>query len=128
MPRTAAEVTPRAGHALPWSPVCGRFVSSSTPDELARYFGAAPPDPAPSVAAPPDSREPNRAERGDGRADDEANYNVAPSTDVYVVYESNRERNRARNPDRAGSEGVVRLLDRFHWGLVPSWAKDVSVG
>lgn len=42
----------------------------------------------------------------------EPNYNVAPTDDVYVVRES------------AG----VRRLDTFHWGLVPFWAKDPSVG
>lgn len=40
------------------------------------------------------------------------NYNVAPTNDVYVVY----------------AEGGLRRLDAFHWGLVPSWAKDISVG
>jgi putative SOS response-associated peptidase YedK len=37
---------------------------------------------------------------------------VAPTEDVLVVVE-----------DRD-----VRQLDAFHWGLVPAWAKDVSVG
>ena len=40
------------------------------------------------------------------------NYNVAPTQGVFAVYESSGE----------------RLLDRFHWGLVPFWAKDPSVG
>jgi putative SOS response-associated peptidase YedK len=46
--------------------VCGRFVSSSTPDEIAKYFDAAPP--APEAALEP-------------------SYNVAPTNDVYVVLE-----------------------------------------
>ncbi len=78
--------------------VCGRFVSSSPPDELARYFDAEPP-----------------AERLEEAAVDPAagpNFNVAPSTGVYVVR----------------SDGSVRHLDRFRWGLVPSWAKDVAIG
>jgi putative SOS response-associated peptidase YedK len=70
-------------------PMCGRFVSASSPDEIARYFDAAAPD---------HSLEPN--------------YNVAPTTDVYAVHET----------------GGVRRVDAFHWGLVPSWAKDPSVG
>jgi putative SOS response-associated peptidase YedK len=42
----------------------------------------------------------------------EPNYNVAPTEDVYVVY----------------TDGGVRRLDPLHWGFVPSWAKDLSVG
>lgn len=40
------------------------------------------------------------------------NYNTAPTTDVFVVHE----------------DGSTRRLDAFRWGLVPSWAKDISVG
>lgn len=70
--------------------MCGRFVTSSPPDELARYFGAVPPE------------EPTH----------EPNFNVAPTTDVYVVYE----------------DGSTRRLESFHWGLIPSWAKDEKIG
>lgn len=69
--------------------MCGRFVSASPPDDIARYFDAAAPEQA----------------LGE-------NYNVAPTNDVYAVYE----------------DGGVRRLDAFHWGLVPHWAKDPSVG
>lgn len=41
-------------------------------------------------------------------------WNIAPSQDVAVVTSS------------AG--GAVRRLDAMRWGLVPSWAKDVTVG
>src|SRR5580765_994816 len=70
--------------------MCGRFVSSSSPDKIAEYFGAA----------------------FEGEAQP-ANYNVAPTNDIYGV--------------TVGPDGlpVVRL---FHWGLVPSWAKDTKVG
>src|SRR6516162_2780718 len=40
------------------------------------------------------------------------NWNVAPTNDVYVVY----------------TDGGMRRLDPLHWGFVPSWAKDLSVG
>jgi|SRR4051794_25669792 len=70
--------------------MCGRFVSSSPPDELARYF---------------DVQQVTETAL-------EERFNVAPSTDVYVVVES----------------GGVRRLDAFHWGLVPFWAKDMSAG
>lgn len=70
--------------------MCGRFVSTQSPQQLAEFFGATvDTDPlAPS-------------------------YNVAPTNDIYAVV--------------AGAEGepVVRS---FHWGLVPVWAKDISVG
>lgn len=42
----------------------------------------------------------------------EPSYNVAPTNDVYAVL----------------SDGGVRRLDAFHWGLVPIWAKDPKVG
>ena len=45
--------------------MCGRFVSASTPDEIADYFGA---EPAPEAALDP-------------------SWNVAPTNDIYVVLE-----------------------------------------
>lgn len=42
----------------------------------------------------------------------EPSYNVAPTNDVYAVLQ----------------DGEVRRVDAFHWGLVPSWAKDPKVG
>src|ERR1700738_2148523 len=42
-------------------------------------------------------------------------YNVAPTQPVYAVAES-----KGKNPRR--------LLGTFRWGLVPSWAKDPSIG
>lgn len=70
--------------------MCGRFVSSNTPDKIASYFGAT------------FDTEP----LGD-------NFNVAPTSDVYAVVADST------------AEPVVRA---FHWGLVPSWAKDVKIG
>lgn len=40
------------------------------------------------------------------------NYNTAPTTEVFVVHD----------------DGSARHLDAFRWGLVPSWAKDLSIG
>lgn len=71
--------------------MCGRFVSTTSPDELAAYFGA---------------------EDSLDESDWSANYNVAPTQGVLTVYE----------------DGGVRRIDRFHWGLVPSWAKDPKIG
>jgi putative SOS response-associated peptidase YedK len=69
--------------------MCGRFVSSSAPDQIAAYFDAML-----------------------GETLLPASYNVAPTNDVYAVVET-----------PAG-----RRLEVFHWGLVPSWAKDVKIG
>ena len=70
--------------------MCGRFVSASPPDHIAKYF---------------DVDEVSEALL-------EPSYNVAPTNDVYAITE----------------DGGVRRLDAFHWGLVPFWAKDPSVG
>ncbi|MGZ4682511.1 MAG: SOS response-associated peptidase [Acidimicrobiales bacterium] len=71
--------------------MCGRFVSATPPDQIARYFDAV-----------------------DDTADEEPapNYNVAPTSDIFAIR----------------SDGEVRRLERLHWGLVPFWAKDPSVG
>lgn len=68
--------------------MCGRFVSAAPPDEIARYFGAVPTEAA-----------------------IEPSFNVAPTDDVYAVFEKDRE----------------RRLNAFHWGLVPMWAKDPKI-
>ena len=73
--------------------MCGRYVAKSQPDEIARYFGAAMTETL--VEAPP-----------------EANFNVAPTSEVMIVLE--REH--------------TRCVDLARWGLVPSWAKDRSIG
>ena len=70
--------------------MCGRFVSTTPPEELATYFDAV----APTEAAL------------------QTEYNVAPTSDVYVVM----------------SDGDARRLRPLHWGLVPFWAKDPSIG
>ncbi len=41
------------------------------------------------------------------------NFNVAPTNDIYAIVSP------------GDGEAVVRA---FHWGLVPSWAKDVKIG
>jgi putative SOS response-associated peptidase YedK len=69
--------------------MCGRFVSASPPDELAKYFGA---------------------EQPDGGL--EPNFNVAPTSEVYVVR----------------ADDGHRQLGSMRWGLVPFWAKDLKIG
>jgi putative SOS response-associated peptidase YedK len=73
--------------------MCGRFVSSNHPDKIAEYFDA-------SFNAEPMP----------------ANFNVAPTNDVYGVVAL------------PGTEGEQREVQAFHWGLVPSWAKDIKIG
>ena len=70
--------------------MCGRFVAASDPEGLIRFLMV-----------------------DDRRAPDlPANYNVAPTQDVYAA---------AVHDDR-------RYLVAFRWGLVPSWADDPRVG
>jgi putative SOS response-associated peptidase YedK len=55
------------------------------------------------------------AEYFDAQAEVEShgdNYNVAPTHDIYAVV--------------AGPDGVPRV-QAFHWGLIPSWAKDRKI-
>lgn len=70
--------------------MCGRYVSSTPPDQLASYFGA-------TLTA-------------ETLVDPE--YNVAPTRAVWTVFD----------------DGDTRRLDLARWGLVPMWAKDLSVG
>ena len=69
--------------------MCGRFVSTNSPERISAYFGA-------SFDAEPLGE----------------NYNVAPTNDVLAVV--------------AADAG--RAVRAFHWGLVPTWAKDVKIG
>lgn len=79
--------------------MCGRYTSTSTVEELASVFGV---EEVRAEAMPP-------------------RYNVAPTLPVYAVA---LRRPREDNPDKAPH----RVLGTFRWGLVPSWAKDPSVG
>lgn len=88
--------------------MCGRFVAASPPDEMAKYFGAAPPD-----ALLPE------------------NYNVAPTSDIYALVAD-----AVPEVDTASSAAVQpvappvppRRLETFHWGLIPMWAKEQKIG
>ena len=86
--------------------MCGRYASSRTPEDLAEEFEVV--DPRLEQALPPD-------------------YNVAPTKEVYAVLD--------RAPKPSDGEGgqpaaadPVRQLRVLRWGLVPSWAKDPSIG
>jgi len=42
----------------------------------------------------------------------EASYNIAPTQEILVITQQDGN----------------NILDKFHWGLVPGWAKDISIG
>jgi putative SOS response-associated peptidase YedK len=82
--------------------MCGRYASSRRPQDLIEEFEVA------------DNRVP---------APLAADYNVAPTKEVYAVVERPPKGDAG---ERAGeSERQLRVL---RWGLVPSWAKDPSIG
>jgi putative SOS response-associated peptidase YedK len=82
--------------------MCGRYASSRRPEDLIEEFEVT----SPRVAEPlaPD-------------------YNVAPTKEVYAVLERG-----ARPQDDGVEEPPERQLRVLRWGLVPSWAKDPSIG
>ncbi|MEU7429250.1 SOS response-associated peptidase [Streptomyces sp. NPDC040750] len=79
--------------------MCGRYVSTRRPQDLAQLFHA---DewPATEALAP--------------------NWNVAPTNDVWAVLE--------RTPRGHLGAAPARELRPLRWGLVPSWAKEVKIG
>lgn len=79
--------------------MCGRYASSRSPEDLVEEFEVvADRTPAPLAA----------------------DYNVAPTKEVYAVVE--------RPPTKDSPEPPERQLRVLTWGLVPSWAKDPSIG
>jgi putative SOS response-associated peptidase YedK len=79
--------------------MCGRYASARKAEDIAETFGIRP-------------------ERIDGSL--AADYNVAPTKPVYAVV--------ARVPRDEDTDAPVRQLRVARWGLVPSWAKDPSIG
>lgn len=80
--------------------MCGRYASAKHPDALVEEFGVEE-----SLVDKPLH----------------ADYNVAPTKRVYAVL--------SRQPEGAGEEAAPeRQIRIVRWGLVPSWAKDPSIG
>jgi putative SOS response-associated peptidase YedK len=79
--------------------MCGRYASSRRPEDLVEEF---------------------EVQQVDVREKLEADYNVAPTKDVYAVL--------SRAPGKDRTAAPVRRLRTLTWGLVPSWAKDPSIG
>ncbi|MFL6110961.1 MAG: SOS response-associated peptidase [Catenulispora sp.] len=84
--------------------MCGRYVLRTDPAQLAGQLGITQPALFEQVAA-----------------DFEPNYNVAPTDRVVAAIE---RRPRGAEPDAE----AVRKLKGVRWGLIPSWAKDRSIG
>ena len=78
--------------------MCGRYAASRSPDDLVEEF---------ELVELPEEVVP-------------ASYNVAPTDPVYAVVE--------RSPRGEPDAAAVRQLRTVRWGLVPSWAKDTSIG
>ncbi len=81
--------------------MCGRYAASRSAEDLVEEF------------------EIDRI-AGDGSAPLPPSYNVAPTDPVHVVLER-----RPREEPEAEPERQLRVV---RWGLVPSWAKDLSIG
>jgi putative SOS response-associated peptidase YedK len=79
--------------------MCGRYASSRRPEDLVEEFEVD--QPVLETALEPD-------------------FNVAPTKDVYAVLERP-----ANGDERPQPERQLRVL---RWGLVPSWAKDPTIG
>jgi putative SOS response-associated peptidase YedK len=79
--------------------MCGRYASSRKPEDLVEEFDV------------------DRVEVAEALRPD---YNVAPTDSVYAVLD--------RIPKTAPDAPPERRLATVTWGLVPSWAKDRSIG
>ncbi|GAA4695517.1 SOS response-associated peptidase [Nocardioides conyzicola] len=79
--------------------MCGRYASSRRPEDLVDEFDIV-----------------------ESRIQDalDADYNVAPTKEVYAVVE--------RPPSKDSPEPPERQLRVLTWGLIPAWAKEPSIG
>jgi putative SOS response-associated peptidase YedK len=79
--------------------MCGRYASSRRPEDLVEEF---------------------EIEQSEVRESLVADYNVAPTKEVYAVV--------SRPPSKEKERPAQRQLRVLTWGLVPSWAKDPAIG
>ncbi|GAA1170805.1 SOS response-associated peptidase [Ornithinimicrobium humiphilum] len=92
--------------------MCGRYAATAHPDELVEDYEVdldATAEPSRSVLKNPQQPPPGAPD-----------HNVAPSKQAPVVL--------TRAPRGAEDAAPLRQLRLLTWGLVPSWAKDPSVG
>ena len=90
--------------------MCGRYAASRDPEDLVEEFEVDRVDTPPRL---------------------EPDYNVAPTKDVYAVLTRapRTPRDDEGNPLPGHEDAApVRQLRVLRWGLVPSWAKDPSIG
>jgi putative SOS response-associated peptidase YedK len=80
--------------------MCGRYASSRKPEDLVEEF---------------------EIDRVTVAETLEPDYNVAPTKDVYAVFDRV-----PRDAPKGGS--AERRLATVRWGLIPSWAKEMSIG
>lgn len=110
--------------------MCGRYATARKRQELLDEFEILP-EPAeeahPQAGTATSAAEPAAEPAGGTSAaatgvleTDHTDYNVAPTKLVPAVIE--------RHPHGAPEETAVRRLLAVRWGLVPSWAKDLSIG
>lgn len=83
--------------------MCGRYSQSADAGDLAEEF---------------------EVDRIDVRERLEPDYNVAPTKETYAVLERRRRDEHGERTD----DPPERRLRTLRWGLVPSWAKDPSIG
>lgn len=83
--------------------MCGRYASSRRPEDLVEEFEIDQPD-VPRL---------------------EADYNVAPTKEVYAVVQRPPRREERGVGEGEPGERQLRVLT---WGLVPFWAKDPAIG
>jgi putative SOS response-associated peptidase YedK len=79
--------------------MCGRYASSRRPEDLVEEF---------------------EIEQSEVRESLAADYNVAPTKEVYAVL--------TRPPSKEKERPTQRQLRVLTWGLVPFWAKDPAIG
>ncbi len=79
--------------------MCGRYASSRRPEDLVEEF---------------------EVEQSEVEEKLAADYNVAPTKEVYAVL--------TRPPSKDKDRPAQRQLRVLTWGLVPSWAKDPAIG
>jgi putative SOS response-associated peptidase YedK len=92
--------------------MCGRYAASRSPDDLVEEFEVV---------------EDHTGEAGSGVA---ADFNMAPTKTAPVVLERRprQDSDAAEEHSAEADSAPVRQLRPLVWGLVPSWAKDRSVG
>jgi len=83
--------------------MCGRYTLKTPPDQWGQLL-------LPMVES--------ASKPGMPLAEWSPRYNIAPTQNVLAV---------SREPDSESSVGGL-LLDYFRWGLIPSWAKELSIG